>query len=652
MPADADAAKAVDPEVEERWGKDLRAIEESIRLMLSNHLQEAEDLLAEATADVAKREFRFDAGDHDMRGCFSFVNALMSLINGLASLENNQLDIVLERVRLADDQLTADSDWPGRTVLRGLCNLVAGVVEIMQGMPSRGVWHVLRSWFWLRTLESEALTFDGHERGCVRSTALLALGVFNLFVSMLPPTAMKAAGWATGFSGGRDVALSQLRACWEEGGIQAPFAGMVLIGFCVDVSSFLGELRQERAARHDMAKEILDWGRKDYPGAFFFAGLEAGYLAAERDLEGGLRGRLRLLPSQPDAVKVYQGVGRRALCPSLSLNSHLCYSRAGCKERAAEMLDTCLAYQKEKKKWSPLDKVSLRQAEAARRHAQDPAGDANGRGHPEIESEVPTPMEEKWQPVLLLYLKICLVYRGVNFMKPQAAKEFLQMVQEETDSQLDPDSRCMGLCIQAEAMRQGEHWDEALQLASEGCALQPKLSPQGLKTGVLHFCHLVVAYAHYAQGRPGLAQEALTKLSSLGLSDHFFQKQVEFKATHLRRLVGAEFEESYRDISVPARGQVRLVVELPEGTSAQWDFILSGYSIDFAANFVPSSGEPEELQRAEQYQAEAGPFEGGAGPFRSAGQVELVFSNTFSMLRGKSLQCRVLPNNLEVRQED
>ncbi|CAJ1429444.1 unnamed protein product, partial [Effrenium voratum] len=155
MPADADAAKAVDPEVEERWGKDLRAIEESIRLMLSNHLQEAEDLLAEATADVAKREFRFDAGDHDMRGCFSFVNALMSLINGLASLENNQLDIVLERVRLADDQLTADSDWPGRTVLRGLCNLVAGVGEIMQGMPSRGVWHVLRSWFWLRTLESE-----------------------------------------------------------------------------------------------------------------------------------------------------------------------------------------------------------------------------------------------------------------------------------------------------------------------------------------------------------------------------------------------------------------------------------------------------------------------------------------------------------------
>ncbi|CAE7254637.1 Ank3 [Symbiodinium natans] len=161
-----------------------------------------------------------------MRGCFTFVSALMSLLNGLASLENNQLDIVLQRVRSADEELTKDEDWPGKTVLRGLCNLVAGVVEIMQGMPSRGVWHVLRSWFWLRNLEVEALNYEGHERCCVRSTALLALGVFNLFVSMLPPTAMKAAGWATGFAGGRDVALAQLQSCWEEGGIQAPGRGV------------------------------------------------------------------------------------------------------------------------------------------------------------------------------------------------------------------------------------------------------------------------------------------------------------------------------------------------------------------------------------------------------------------------------------------
>ena len=34
---------------------------------------------------------------------------------------------------------------------------------------------------------------------------------------------------------------------------------MVLIGFCVDVSSFLGEFRAERDDRLHTAKEILDW---------------------------------------------------------------------------------------------------------------------------------------------------------------------------------------------------------------------------------------------------------------------------------------------------------------------------------------------------------------------------------------------------------
>eukprot|EP00435_Cladocopium_sp_Y103_P037025 s254_g9.t1 len=249
---------------------------------------------ADMLSDQLTKSMRWDAiRNLCTSGCFP-----VTVTPVRAGFQNNQLDIVLERVHRADEELQLDCDWPGRTVLRGLCNLVAGVVEIMQGMPSKGVWHVLRSWLWLRNLESEAMMFDGHERGCVRSTALLALGVFNLFVSMLPPTAMKAAGWATGrnvtnfgtcwegFHGGRDVALSQLRSCWEEGGIQAPFAGMVLIGFCVDVSSFLGEFRAERDDRLHTAKEILDWANKQYPGAFFFAGLEAGYLAAMRDLEG------------------------------------------------------------------------------------------------------------------------------------------------------------------------------------------------------------------------------------------------------------------------------------------------------------------------------------------------------------------------------
>ena len=50
----------------------------------------------------------------------------------------------------------------------------------------------------------------------------------------------------TGFKGGRETALDQLRTCWKEGGIQAPFAALVLMGFTADVCTFLGELKDAR----------------------------------------------------------------------------------------------------------------------------------------------------------------------------------------------------------------------------------------------------------------------------------------------------------------------------------------------------------------------------------------------------------------------
>lgn len=257
----------------------------------------------------------------------------------------------------------------------------------------------------------------------------------------------------------------------------------------------------------------------------------------------------------------------------------------------------------------------------------------------------------KWRPELTLYLKICLVYRAVNFMNPDAAKEFIAMVREETDKQDDADGRCIGLCVQAEAMRQTEQWEEALRLASEGCTMRPNLTTDGWKSGTLHFCYLVAAFAHYAQGHPGSAQETLSELSCLGGGDHFFQRQVEFKATHLRRLVGAEFQEYYRELFVPARSKTRLVVDVPEGTSVQWDFLLTDFSIDFVAIYVPAFGsEHMELQSVSQHQANDGPVEGSVGPL-GAGRLELVFANTFSMLRGKTLQCRIQPNSLTVRTE-
>lgn len=692
--ASPDKKEQPSPEVLARWERDVQAIGESIGLMLSNELAQAEQRLQKATEEVAQRQINFAAGDHDMRGAFAFVSALMSLVNGLASLELNQLEIVLSRVWAADELLALDGDWPGRTVLRGLCMLVAGIVEIMQGGVTRGIWHVLRSWLWLRTLETEALEFQGHERSCVRSTALLALGVFNLFTSMLPPAAMQAAGWLTGFTGGREVALSQLKSCWEEDGIQAPFAALALVGFAVDVSSFLGEIRTERAVRYVQARQILDWAAERYPGAFFFQGLESGYRAATQDLPGaiatldGVRSSVAALPAflflvnvrtatlqaanfdwaaaghfYKQAVEVHQSVSRRALCPVLSMNAHLCYVFAGKKEEADQMLETCRSYRHEKKKWSPIDNQSLAHAELAFQTAggiETPSAAGSDGGSSTASPLKKSKEEERWRPKLILLMKLCLTYRAVNFMTPEKAQVFLDLVRAETDlcragegdGEEDTDGVLMGYCIQAEALRQMEEWDEALRLAAEGVALGAKVSKAGRHTGALHFCQLVVAYANYAKGNLAAAKEALSKLDTLGSGDYFYAKQVEFKATRLKQLVGAEFEDSFTDLSIGARSRSRLVTQIPEGTdSVEWEFVLDEFSVTFTAIFVPEGGgEAKVLQTVEQHQADAGPLVGNFEP-PGPGKLELLFTNSFSFLRGKKVHCRVSPKSLKLEAE-
>lgn len=690
--ADGERAPA-SPKVLAQWEKDITVMRESIGLLLLNRVAEAEQRLQDATAEADSREIKFAEGDHDMRGGFAFVSAIMGLINGLASMENDQLDTVLQKVWAADKLLEVDADWAGKTVLRGLCLLVAGVVTIMQGTVARGVWHVLRSWLFLRHLESSGLNYQGHERECVRSTALLALGVFSLFTSMLPPQAMSAAGWITGFTGGREQAMVNLRLCWEEQGIQAPIAGLVLIGWAVDVSSFLGELRSEREPKHQEARKILDWAAEKYPGAFFYQGLECSYMCSRRDLPAAaqqlerIKGSVQDLPAflfvvhlrravtfaacfdwaaageaYAAAVEVHRAKGRRALCPTLALNSHLCYVAGGDEAQAASMLELCLSYRKETKKWSPIDKHSLAAARLAS-EASLPQGALKADAHEQPVDDGAAgpqaqPTEEllPWRPLLLLYQKMCIVHRVVDFMTPEQADAFLCRVRSETDAcEGDADSRCVGLWIQAEAMRQTENWEEALALAQACLQLKPQLGSAGRKSGALQFTKLIEAYARFAQGKVAEAKDALSQLQQLG-NDHSFPKQVEFKATHLRRLVGAEFENSYTEVSVAARSKARLVVEVPDGTTAvEWDWLLNDFSISFVASarggHAAAGPLLKELQRVDKHGAEDGPLTGsweGTGP----AVIELTFDNSFSMLRGKKVSIRLQPAGLKVARDD
>eukprot|EP00929_Paragymnodinium_shiwhaense_P069630 TRINITY_DN35112_c0_g1_i1.p1 TRINITY_DN35112_c0_g1~~TRINITY_DN35112_c0_g1_i1.p1 ORF type:complete len:678 (-),score=190.08 TRINITY_DN35112_c0_g1_i1:23-2056(-) len=663
------ATKAkVSPEVMKTFERDIEAMSDSIRLLLCNKVAEADKRLHEAGEEAAKRDFDFSKGEHDPRGAFAFVGAIMSLIHGLASLENDQLDTVLQRVWAADELLAADGDWAGRTVLRGLCLLVAGVVEIAQMSIPQGVFHILRSWLWLRSLESEALNFEGHERSVVRSTALLALGVFGLLVAMLPPSATKAAGWLTGFKGGYETAIGRLRECWQEGGIQAPFAGLILVGVAVDVSSFLGQLEDERAESLAEAQKVLDWAVEKYPGSFFFEILRAGHSAAVRDLPGALetlqqaRKNVEDLPafvflshvrratleccslewskaaeSWRDALETHRKVGRRAVCPTLAMNSYLCYRAAGQTSEATEMLNIALTYKKEKKKWSPIDKLSLEQAETARLVEEG-----------EKEGNKSAADEEGWFPMLVLLQKVCMIYRGVHFMSDDMRQRLLDVLQSEAARcKDDVEGRSLAVMIQAEAMRQMERWTEALEYVEDVRQMSPDLTKKARDSGCLQVVELVAAYAHHARGNVAGARDAIARLDGLG-SDHFFKRAVDFKATHLKRLIGMTLQDEYIEINVSARDAQKLTAEVPDGDHhIEWDIMLDEYSISGSFRFVGESTS-QELAKWEKHQADAGPMYGDA-QLKGPGTLLLVFDNSFSMLRSKTLHCRLQPSSFKLK---
>ena len=280
-----------------------------------------------------------------MRGGFALQRALASVIRGVASLSDDQLDECRERLFEADRLVEEASDppWVGKNVIRGVTQLMGGCIQCMQHSFAKGVWNVLSSWKYISCLEAEALHYQGTylpylsltdriltlhpqglERETVRSSALsesvdptrisvlfvvvsasdktkqktssfcmslwlirhcgsaVTLAIFNLLMSVLPPSMLKAAQWLSGFEGDRAVALQQLKDCYEEEGLLAPWAAVVLCAYHIDVKTFLGE--QQSEADFDQCEEILEWAAARYPGSIFFRGLEADLSAARKNV--------------------------------------------------------------------------------------------------------------------------------------------------------------------------------------------------------------------------------------------------------------------------------------------------------------------------------------------------------------------------------
>jgi hypothetical protein len=76
-----------------------------------------------------------------------------------------------------------------------------------------------------------------------------------------------------------------------------------------------------------------------------------------------------------------------------------------------------------------------------------------------------------------------------------------------------------------------------------------------------------------------------------------------------------------------------------------WDFTVADYTVDFRATFEKPNGDTQEVAVAEQYAAEAPPYEGRFIPeeheISEKGILVLKFDNSFSYWRSKTVRWRL-----------
>lgn len=632
-----------------------------------------EDSDGDGDGGEARDDDRLEA--RDTRGAFALQFAVVGLMRGVASLANDQLDECLARLWEADALAAQDTAWVGRKVTRGVCTLVAGVVQCLQRNAVKGVYNILRSWQWIRCLRTEALGYAGVGSEVIRSASLFALGDFALILSLLPAHLIRAASWTTGFEIDRETGLGMLRTCQAEGGIYAPLAALALLAWSLDTKTFLGE-PQTREELADCAA-LLEWGEAAHRDSVFFSILRADHHACRHDLAAAsavlaatqqlpclveLRAlsavlsykqalyhlaTLDLVPAAAAfarSLDVYRAAGRRSLCPAMAAYAAMAYlvddtdvSRAS----ADAMLSVLEGYARlPKTNWGHQDRGAFRVLEQHKERAAAGPSRAWRRGFAMIH----------------LAQAMTIFMRVSWWMADAPAAAFVALLQAEPSLTSADDRARRAMCVAQLHSHRGE---TALGLAAcdEGLAVEG-LSEAALGFGVPAMLHALRAQLFAAAGEPHKAAASL-QASAAGGRKVLMQHHIAFKTARLRGVLGLQLADAYTPLSLPrgttASVTARLVAAGGAGGAecvAEWDWAVEARDVDFSATFTPDAppSSPLVVVATARHMAADGPVEGRfALPAGCrGGRLELRWSNAFSYLRSKAISYRlVLPDDAE-----
>lgn len=523
--------------------RDMKALQEGIRLLFTNDFQKAEDTFR----DGSKRDRPLPANGtvRDTRGAFALIYTMVSFMFGLLSFANDQLDECLTRVWTAESLLLEDAPWVGQKMLLGMVYLIAGVVQAAKNAWLKSGVNLVRSLRYIKDFE-EGLHFEGREAGFVRSFACFVMGLFNLVLSMLPPQMLRVASRAGGrtLQGSRSDALKLLNDCYSQDGIMAPFAVLVLLCYNIWMKTYLGEsITDEDFAS---SKSLLSWAQQRFPASavFEFWQTELHVIRTEvRQASACERvhavlAHLKLpaidsfleqkkamfslaLLEWPNAAEGFEqslavsvARQRRSYVPTLSYLAGLCRIISGQASEARPNFERVQQYSKMRKRnWPPEDDLAFLKVKDF------------GTG------------EVSERRALLEMVEICMLKIHVLHTMPAEEKQQLkQKLQEEQEGEAAEEA-ARALLFSAEISRlQGEQ-EEAKQLALTALKALPS-SVRGNANGTAAAVHLTLALL----GVDG----HLTALDKCPRCCRAYDEAIKFKRLGLeRRLADAETEERH-----------------------------------------------------------------------------------------------------------
>lgn len=209
----------------------------------------------------------------------------------------------------------------------------------------------------------------------------------------------------------------------------------------------------------------------------------------------------------------------------------------------------------------------------------------------------------------------------------------------------DEQARAALVCGELAAGRGGETGRaECLAHCARGLALQPAVSPAAARQGIAPYLHYIVAReltqrGDFHSGRAAAAEAAHSNTAGLRL-----EKVVTFKLGVLTQMIDAAVAAAFTTLAIHARSTAVVALSVAAGVTASWEFTLEQLDVNFRVEWLPNEGEMV-IVRPQQKMKAAAPTPTVRGEFvaPSDGVVRLVWDNTFSMLRGKTVLYRTTP---------